>query len=510
MSKASATAALGQYRDPDPLRVTEAGRPSLEREELARVLDPSLSRKAAAFERWKYQNPDAQRVPAQHESHLLNLQRHLEASRFKVTDPEEARQVEAIRAQLESDLPAMNRRKEMERELADYIEREAAPFGPIRFRSAGQDRAEDLYDLAVKLRDCRKEGPIGLKPGGGFIRVYDDKCSDVKLCPHESRQETQRLMQRYIPAVREWKQAHRGNAFQFAVFTLPNYEPGDLAAGKKDIMDRFAKLRERKCMENVAGGLVIQEDPLSARGDWNVHLNVILLVDGHFDWAAVREAWGGNIHFEGEDGLRSKTRQKLHQRGQDAAGMDDLDVLTHAFMELAKYAGAPASSKSAQKADDGQSAAPAMTDWPAELWREWRTANKAFRRTRGFGVLHVPEAFRWDNADEGRRQAWLRAAELPEALWRSPWRRGEDKLTKDQTDLLKPVMNAREKLDLGDVVWVGSMRFIPGEGYRVRIDLIPEDKSGSGGGRGPGDSPVMLTGPPPDPWGSDISWEEWG
>ena len=43
------------------------------------------------------------------------------------------------------------------------------------------------------------------------------------------------------------------------------------------------------------------EDPLNAAyTGWNVHVNVLLLVDSFLNWRAVRAAWGYNIEFKDE------------------------------------------------------------------------------------------------------------------------------------------------------------------------------------------------------------------
>ncbi len=468
---------------PSPADVYPQNYQSFESQQLAGLSVQGGSSLVLAFRRWQFLNPDAKYIPARFQPLLNRWERQAEVESFRVRDNEQLHFIEKIKKELESDLPGHNKRRKSELELADYIEREIAPYGGIQYQRGGKSYTEHPHDIAAKLRSCRQVGRIGLKPAGaGYVVAYDDKCGFSKLCPDEAREESKRLNEVYIPALVEHKKQHRGNTHQYAVFTLPNYAGGELAQGKKEIHKRFSKLLKTKCMQHVAGCLVVQEDPLSKHDDWNVHLNVMLAIDGEFDWSQVRKAWGGNIHFESESDLRAKTKKKLEKRGIDTSRMDDITVLTHAFMELVKYSSAPVSAKSSEKAASGSSKAPPMVQWGAKRWIEWWVANKGFRRTRSYGCLYDPEGYRWKVAGQAQRASWLRSASLSPDLSALHWRKKENSLNKEQRDLLRDAMNEREVLDMDKVEWVGTMRYHSDGGYRVLIDLIPEDKFSSAGG----------------------------
>lgn len=444
---------------------------------LTSAYDKNISYLQRKYNRWSYINPDASHIPKQFTPLFRAWEREAEAQSFKIYDYDQARELAQIRQELESDCTGRDARRDQEIKLADYIEKKISPDGAIEYEQGEKIKRDDPDDIVAKLRSCRQKGTVGLKPGGGHIVVYDEKCGYSKLCPDESREESQRLAESDIPAITSFLKSAPVHTFQMAVFTLPNYPVGDLADGKKDTIKKFRKLMQADCMAVVVGCRVLQEDPLSARGDWNVHLNVMLLINGFFDWKTVREKWGFNVHFESADGMREKTKNRLKKRGVDVTKMDNITVLTHAYQELVKYAGAPVSAKSAEKAFKGQSAAPAMTDWPADRWREWWTANKGFRRSRSYGLLYDPEGYRWTCLTEITRRPFVRTAGLSVDRAACTWRCGKDNsLTKEERKKIRDALNERQVLDLDDVIWIGSIEYEKGHGYKVLIDLIPEDK----------------------------------
>lgn len=303
------------------------------------------------------------------------FERHQEIERFRdsVRVYQKRADIEGLRDELDAEMPSRERRRHAEHELADYIE-------------ATQP---DLAGVVEGMRNCRMSGCVGLRLGGGHVVAWDSKCHDVRLCPDQAREETRRLAEKYAPAVQRWATAKPGRRVFYAVFTHGNYEPGRLRHGKAHLFRRWRRWldatrpvtdgdrrrwhygpKKRRCalFPGLAGALVTQEDPLSAAGDWNVHLNAILLVEGEFSFAAVREAWGCNVH--------------LQQVTPDAGG------LARAVSELCKYAAAHVGSKSAAKHADGASKAPPMTQWAGERWREWYDAQQKFRRTRSYGALY--------------------------------------------------------------------------------------------------------------------------
>lgn len=273
-------------------------------------------------------------------------------------------------------------RRELELALAEYI------AGPVYSYSGDAD----LLCLADSLRKCRRSGAVGIHEAGHLV-AWDEKCGESKLCPDESHEETVRLINRYLPAITAWLGTGPGGGWRRvfkAVLTLPNAPRGDLAAVQKDIFKRFKAVcsvkeaipfeekrkgdrrRKRAVFPGIKGSLCVMENPLSARGDWNVHLNVLLLVEGPFDWKRFRAEWGFDLDI-------------AHVKG-------GAEGVAGALVESIKYMACVVSAKSHDHADRGVTKAPGMCDWPPDAWMEWWRAVKRSRRTRSYGILFkVPE-----------------------------------------------------------------------------------------------------------------------
>jgi hypothetical protein len=337
--------------------------------------------------------------------HLLNAEaRQLDAEtaihRARVTQRDYARDVQALRQQIESDAIERSRRREAELELATYIDDVAG----------ARPAANELYqldELAESMRQCRQSGAVGIGAHGHVI-AWDHKCDQVRLCPHEAVAESSRVAERYVPAMMEWQRARgpgRRRIF-YCVLTDHNYRPGQLHAGKRHLFERFkadhgdtiigrvdacpvtferippherdhngprhrvrkSRARKMQPFPQVAGALVTQEDPLSANGDWNVHLNVVLLVEGPLSYKELRDQWGRNLEV---------------REIRDA----DENALRDTVAELVKYSARAVPAKSQDKREAGEGA-PAMTEWPYDRFVEWYAAQRGFRRTRTYGVLH--------------------------------------------------------------------------------------------------------------------------
>lgn len=286
---------------------------------------------------------------------------------------------------------ALQRKTELELQLADYIERKIVP-------ASGYDDA--IRKLPKRMRSCRKHGVFGWRPEtGSAIMAWDEKCGLVRLCPHEARADAKRIEQRYLPEIESL--IRRGKRIYFTVFTTPNVEAGKLAAEKKKQFKKFNRLikkrRAGRARFPIIGALVTQEDPLGAHADWNVHLNAFLVCDGWLDFGDLREAWHWDLSI----------RRLVGSHKEIAA----------AFRELVKYAAAPVSDKSTEHATrsaaeleistgdllpqpgaawsdtgpyrgpDGMPAPPPMLAWPPDCFLEWWDAQQRFRRTRSYGCL---------------------------------------------------------------------------------------------------------------------------
>jgi hypothetical protein len=329
-----------------------------------------------------------------------------------VVDPAHAEHLRSIRETIDDDLTPYAHRRQVEDELADYIDAvSCSQFGTLEFRN-----------VIHRMRTCRRNAPVGIKPDGGKIFAWDCKCGYTRLCPDEARAETQRLSEKYVPAMIKWVSAKPTRRLFYCVFTSPNFPAGDLIGGKRWQFDAFREFREHEYIrQRVKGALVVQEDPLSANDDWNVHLNVILCVEGEFDYGKAREAWGYHVWFP------------------PSPLKGDAESLARTEQELVKYSAKHTGEKSAEKFAAGESAAPPMTSWPHARWMEWWFAQRptndkgratAFRRTRSYGCLYKVEF-------------------------------------------------EQETLDMSQVIWVGSIEYGPDGRYRAQlketVHLIPED-----------------------------------
>lgn len=249
-------------------------------------------------------------------------------------------------------------RREIEERLADYIEQHVAEFAHVR----------ELVEAPAKLRACRRSGLWGERGDAGRAKLvmgWDFKCGLTRLCPDESRAEQRRLVRRYKPAIGDWKREKPcARRVQKAVITWPNIAAGQLAPMKRAMMKQFAKLVKKfPCIQGV---LVSQEDPLSERDDWNVHLNVVLLVEGRFDWSEFRAEWTAQTKHLFPECAATSYQMELRELPRcDDRALDD------ALREVIKYA---------VKHQDMAGLSPGR-------FLEWWNAGLRFRRTRSYGVL---------------------------------------------------------------------------------------------------------------------------
>lgn len=254
--------------------------------------------------------------------------------------------------------------------------------------------AEVLRDLAQRLYFCRQGGPFGVADGE-LVVAWDDKCGHKKLCPDEARQESQRLEEKLAYHIYA---AGRGGHVHKGVLTLPNYPPGRLAEGMRYMMKRFRDRLIRSKRLGIEGALVILEAPLSARGDWNIHLNFVLLTKRWLSYRELRKVWGYDVHVRKHSDFSERGLHKL-------------------FSELVKYALKSVSDKSldARHCDD----APPLIEWAPELFVEWYAAHHPFRRTRTYGSLfRVPAPER----KAPQPVAWIGRLEYRGGKYHITWR----------------------------------------------------------------------------------------
>lgn len=250
-------------------------------------------------------------------------------------------------------------RRKLEEKIAAFIDSNASYFS---------EHAPELITNAMKLRACRRSGTWGERHEGCKHKVvigWDFKCGIPRLCPDESRAEQRRLVRRYRKPALAWVAAKPAmRRIQKGVVTWPNVALGSLAPIKRAFFKELSKLTKK--FPTIKGVLASQEDPLSEHGDWNVHVNVVFLVEGRLDWMALIEQWTAQTRhlFPTCDAEHFQIKMRELPRFDD-------DALDDALREVVKYA---------IKHQDMSAIAP-------ERFAEWWKAGKAFRRTRSYGVL---------------------------------------------------------------------------------------------------------------------------
>lgn len=302
--------------------------------------------------------------------------------------------------------PDMERRRRAETKLAYRMSR--LP-GLHNRHVEGKDgklhlRPHVIREQAEKMFFCRQHGFLYRQDGESRI-AWSDKCGSLRLCPDESRAETKRLICKYVPAIEQWAAVKPWRDVHYCVFTYPNIPRGRLLEGKRHLMDR-TKAFIRMLIDDglAAGALVVQEDPLGKSPGFNVHQNVILLVEGWLDYKMIRDTWGFNVHLQRVD--------------------PSAKALTKSLFELVKYSAKHVSDEDTEAPADGwlfpefKKSLP-LVEWDDAALIEWLSVQLGdhgarrrapFRRVRSYGVLYRLDALRWRDADYRKRVEWASAA----------------------------------------------------------------------------------------------------
>lgn len=274
---------------------------------------------------WMASRPFAEKLPGW----LAPTHRLLEPT---PADPAAAAVVVAGRADIDAHVnrahdgtrTTFRQRRAVGEQLADYLKREVMP--------AQDEKKPSIYlEQVLKLRACRHGGAWGVDGGTGkLVIAWDSKCSLSLLCPHCARTEQRRLVRRYKEPLKAWKGQRHTRRIHSGVFTWPNVTPGNLAEYLRLIFKQFAKAA--RDFSSIKGYLATVEAPLSARGDWNLHINVLLCVDGPLDWGPLRAAWYTKTKrfFPGYEGTDFQVELRQLPRYDD-------DALDAALRELIKY-----------------------------------------------------------------------------------------------------------------------------------------------------------------------------
>jgi len=420
---------------------------------------------------WAEKFPDANNIP-------LHLDRDVRLGEdYSALDKMDLRK--SVKDELTDMMEPYAERRRAEVQLAGYIENIA------NNHCDDLELKEHLINVALQMYNCRQSGRT-FKEGDELYTAWDYKCSQTKLCPDESREESQRLAEFYLPELMNYAKEDGRNRVFYSVFTDENYCLGDLKHGKKDIIEKFKRFTatlkyyaqdaERKHATNKSckatyagafcpvefyevygepkrtrsfikdivyppdaidlnGSLIIQEDPLSASNTWNVHLNVFLLVKGRFDWALARDLWNKNVFFT-----------EVKKNAFD---------FRNALLEAIKYSAQILPVKSESKTKHGQTLAPWMCEWPPETWLEWFNANKNFRRTRAYGCLYKVHERRWDEMSGIERARVVSWADVVESFtsvsfdtctWKDVYSLPESLTGEDKVEHLKERNKIKVKL----------------------------------------------------------------
>lgn len=361
-----------------------------------------------ALMRWEWLHEDARTVPL----HLLApAERELKINSFRARDERREELDRWLREELVPELKRYARRRQIEHAIADYL-----------------DRHERLPEKVEKLRTCRMHGDLGAlrEEEGGPRRIimWHCKCGNNGLCPDEAREEQMRIAKSYPPKTKEWLEARHGRQAQYCVLTWPNVAPGTLDFFKREMFRQLVKFLQIEKGKNgvarskrfpaICGVLATQEDPLSCIGDWNLHLNLLLLVDGYFPWAEFRAGW-----FEATRHLFDKKHRDFQVYFKNIKGKTLKDIV-RAVLELVKYSAKHITeghghddendSGECLAPDAGDTGvarrAPGLVQWPIARFDEWYAARQRFRRTRSYGALFAVEEVEPEKLDQSKVQ-WI-------------------------------------------------------------------------------------------------------
>ncbi|MGA9853421.1 MAG: hypothetical protein WBR15_10900 [Gammaproteobacteria bacterium] len=334
--------------------------------------------------------PDLENTPAFVRSAMGQWDRQLTIERPRRSTADSARALLHLHRRLGATGEGYASRRLAESRLADYLESKVLPTPEgLAFRK--------LPSLIESLRTCRCHGVYGMTPAGKPVIMWDKKCESALLCPDEARVEQQRMVARYVPELLKLKE--QGFRIYKAVLTFPNFERGKLRYGMRTMFRRLRALQRARrhgaaLFPEIRGILAIEESPLSRLRDWNVHLNVIFVVNGWLDYEKLRRFWYWNLEIIDESKMRALTVARLQAKGVNVADLSAARIFESAFSEIVKYPIQTIPEKNPASGDGDASEshlltrAPAMVEWPPEAWCEWYKAHTGFRRTRSYGCLY--------------------------------------------------------------------------------------------------------------------------
>lgn len=298
-------------------------------------------------------------------------------------------------------------------------------------RLAWSDRVEQLViplygarwieDYIARMRGARHSGALGYNlKTGKYVRFWDTKAGLSRYCPDDAREEAMRIQRKYLPYLEAQQQA--GYNIYYCVLTTRNAPAGGLLPEMKRQFKRFRQLLKAKFPDGslkfpeIKGALVVQEAPLGRSRDWNVHLNVVLVVDGYLDYGKLRSWWHWDLYADklpvGHNAIRgaltelikyavaatvTKSAAKAAHHGETTATRFPSGGDNHRGGSVGSMAEdvSPAGDQSVGGVHDSsraappgvQDRAPPMLEWTGTELLEWMRAMRGFRRTRSYGCL---------------------------------------------------------------------------------------------------------------------------
>jgi hypothetical protein len=313
--------------------------------------------------------------------------------------------------------------------LEDFKPRLAKASERARVRLAIAARLDRLADgteytarLSENLKRARRSAAVAIRLADGkTIRRWDVKTGNSRVDPDDAREEANRFSKRLTPKLLE---LIKGGAFvTYCVFTTPNVERGKLHQETRRIYRKFSNLL-RRCKRGkipgcstISGAAVVLEAPLGCRGDWNVHLNVMLVHQGPFiDYGELRRAWYWQVEFRRvhgtEAGIAAAMREVIKyavqtvaeksesktRRGAVGSQCGDQSLRPERAADAGRRRGAlggcavSSGRSESTELDDRRAGrpatAPAFVDWSDDAILEWLEAFRRFRRTRTYGQLY--------------------------------------------------------------------------------------------------------------------------
>lgn len=396
----------------------------------------------------------------------LAAARQDEAERWRADDNADHAYAEIATDEARAALEKYSSHRAIEKRVAEYL-----------------DRHRIYPSLSRRLRSCRQSGTLGVRhKNDGSIKpviLWDKKCNLNRLCPDESREEQRRLDSRYRHPMLDWKNARPGRRqIQKGVLSPPNVPVESFSYDyKREVYRRLSLWLKDDSQQSVKGCLATMEDPLSWRLDWNLHINIVLLVDGFFDWKAANESYK-KIFLDLFPGYEDSHFQCEFRALKN-------DELADALREVIKYPAKLIPSTADQK--KGDSPAPALVEYPPERFSQWwesgfgqsRSSTRtiggrkvdvmyrpSLRRTRTYGLLHSLPAVYWDGVySRAKRATLLTRLALDPRLKDTTWKRLDGETRK----ALAPEVLPEDEPGTDCIEWIGRVRFTGGM-YTVKID----------------------------------------